>query len=121
MPFDVAVQYAVSSYTGLITLWLESRMPYTHEEIARDGESNRRIYCDTAKVADSGTLGTIDRYFGSDRILFGSDFPWANSKKAKYWIGKIKNHSGTEATILSKILHSNADVILSAKTQEVYK
>jgi AcrR family transcriptional regulator len=35
VPLDVAVHYAIASYTGIITWWLENKMPYPPEDMAR--------------------------------------------------------------------------------------
>ena len=35
VPLEIAIQYAVSSYTGIVSWWLERHMPYSPEEVAR--------------------------------------------------------------------------------------
>jgi hypothetical protein len=35
VPLEVAIQYAVASYTGIISWWFEKKLPYPPEEIAR--------------------------------------------------------------------------------------
>lgn len=55
VPLEIAIQYAVSSYTGIVSWWLEQHMPYSPEEIAR--------YYIRLNVA--GLYGSIGRY---DRV-----------------------------------------------------
>ena len=93
--------------------------PAIRDVILKDGRANCSLYCDTAKVAEAGPLATIGELFGPERVFFGSDFPWADSKKAKYWIGKINERWKTEPQRMSKLFRGNADLVLSKITEEV--
>lgn len=96
-------------------------LPVINGIVERDEFRNRKIYCDTAKIAEERSLTIASDSFGPVRILFGSDFPWANAKKGKYWIAQIEKYWKDRSEILANITRGNAEVILSATTEEVHR
>ena len=51
------------------------------------------------------------RAFGADRVLFGSDSPWASQRKSRKWI----EHTPLHREEKEKILGKNAEVLLKLK------
>ena len=51
------------------------------------------------------------RAFGADRVLFGSDSPWASQRKSLKWI----EHTSLHREEKEKILGANAEKMLKLK------
>ncbi|MBO6109012.1 MAG: amidohydrolase [Eubacterium sp.] len=63
---------------------------------------------DVDGMLDEEKFAQMVRAFGADRVLFGTDWPWAPQKKSLKWIGNLPLHKLEK----EKILGLNAEKIL---------
>lgn len=77
-----------------------------------------RLCCDTAKVAEPAPLDAILATFGPSRVLFGSDFPWADERKAPYWKSRIEASWGGDDELLDSVFRGNVGRLLSGAVKE---
>lgn len=91
----------ICAHMGGYTEWAEARECLQHENVLVDCSSSHWI------LGDAGLLDAI-RFFGADRVLFGTDFPmWDPGKE----LILIRNLGLTEDE-LEKVLHKNAEEVL---------
>ena len=91
----------ICAHMGGYTEWDEARECLQHENVMVDCSSSYFV------LGDAGLLGSI-RFFGSDRVLFGSDFPmWDPAEELR----AVRALGLTEEE-LEKVLHRNAEQLL---------
>lgn len=89
------------AHMGGYTEWDEARRCLQHENVLVDCSSSYFV------LGDAGLLDSI-RFFGADRVLFGSDFPmWDPGEELRAVRGL-----GLRADELEKVLHLNAERFL---------
>lgn len=65
----------------------------------------KNMYYDTALTSGASTLDTLNKFAGSSRIVFGSDFPFA--KLAPVVAKNLDKHPDFSEEDLEKIYHKN--------------
>lgn len=65
-------------------------LPVLQKEIDLRKYNNIRL--DSAKIAYERPLEILKRAVPADRIVFGSDFPWASLSKVRYWIKNLEKY-----------------------------
>ncbi|KAF8897608.1 hypothetical protein BD779DRAFT_1608161 [Infundibulicybe gibba] len=95
VPFLAARVAVLSSYMGC---------SLTPEEIMEDFKS---FYYETALSAHEITLAAMDPFVGSNRILFGTDFPAVNTEMADWYTKNLMGFYG-DGTKLDDIMGGNA-------------
>jgi len=63
--------------------------PLSPEEIIEDFKS---FYYDTALSAHETTLTTMESLVGSERLIFGSDFPAVSTKMAEWYTKQVGDY-----------------------------
>ena len=92
----------ICAHMGGYTQWDEARQYLQHENVLVDCSSSYFV------LGDRGLLDAI-RFFGADRVLFGSDFPmWDPPAELRAVMGL-----GLKEDELRKILHRNAETLLN--------
>ena len=91
----------ICAHMGGYTEWDEAREYLQHENVMVDCSSSYFV------LGDAGLLSSI-RFFGADRVLFGSDFPmWDPAEELR----AVRALGLTEEE-LEKVLHRNAEHLL---------
>ena len=91
----------ICAHMGGYTEWDEARKCLQHENVAVDCSSSYW------KLGAKGLLDAI-RFFGADRVLFGTDFPmWDPGRELRHVMSL-----GLTENELEKILHRNAEELL---------
>jgi predicted TIM-barrel fold metal-dependent hydrolase len=92
---------------GRVTLF--ASLPAFREHMPRGAEYYlKRFFYDTALSANPGALSCLRELVGPERILFGSDYPFAPEPIAKLSIDGLANHSGFDAAARARIERANA-------------
>lgn len=76
-----------------------------------------QLMADTAKVADEIPLESVVESYGSERITFGSDFPWG--KKAGFWKRQIEKSWSDRRELLEAVFRQNGKTSVSRKMEGV--
>ena len=91
----------ICAHMGGYTEWDEAREYLQHENVMVDCSSSYFV------LGNTGLLSSI-RFFGADRVLFGSDFPmWDPAEELR----AVRALGLTEKE-LEKVLHRNAELLL---------
>lgn len=91
----------ICAHMGGYTEWDEARDCLQHENVLVDCSSSHWI------LGDAGLRAAI-RFFGADRVLFGTDFPmWDPGQELRH-----VRALGLTETELEKVLHLNAEKML---------
>lgn len=73
--------------------------------------SFQRFYFDTALSSGPAALPTLKAFAGSNRILFGSDFPYAPAAIGASFTAKLDSYDGLTADEHKAISHGNAGTL----------
>ncbi len=65
------------------------------------------IYVETAKAVDSNNLNRLTSVIPINRIVFGSDYPMANSMKIDYWLKSLSKFFIDRKEDMNNILQNN--------------
>jgi aminocarboxymuconate-semialdehyde decarboxylase len=92
------------------------------ERAFREGKSQRRpshyfgkLFYDTSGPTHEAILGAVARMFGSEQIVFGTDYPFGLGQEGKQYVEHavgVVHDSGLSETDLSKIFSANARSLL---------
>ena len=91
----------IGAHMGGYTEWAEARQYLQHENVLVDCSSSHFV------LGDAGLLESI-RFFGVDRVLFGTDFPMWDPGEELHAVRRI----GLTPEELDKLLHRNAEELL---------
>jgi predicted TIM-barrel fold metal-dependent hydrolase len=68
----------------------------------------QRFFYDTALSANAGALSSLQQLVGPEKILFGSDFPFAPEAIAHASIDALAGYGGLSASALERVFRGNA-------------
>ena len=91
----------IGAHMGGYTEWLQAFEYLQHENVLVDCSSSHFV------LGDQGLLDAI-RFFGADRVMFGTDFPMWNPAEELSHVRGL----GLTADELDKVLHRNAEIYL---------
>ena len=92
----------ICAHMGGYTEWEEARSALQHEDVAVDCSSSY------FRLGNDGMKSAI-RFFGADRVLFGTDFPmWDPPRELRFFLDLDITEDEKE-----KILHRNAEALLN--------
>ena len=74
-------------------------------------KSFQRFYFDTALSSGPAALPSLKAFAQQDRILFGTDYPFAPADVAASFTGKLDAYDGLTADEHSAISHRNAGIL----------
>ncbi len=92
---------------GRVTLF--ASLPAYRERAPRGAQHYlKRFFYDSALSANPGALACLQELVGPERILFGSDYPFAPEPVAKLSIDGLASHSGFDPAARARIERANA-------------
>lgn len=87
--------------------------PRLHDKQPRDVlASLRNLYYDTAMSANRPALAALTELVGSDRILFGTDYPFMPESTTAQTIAGVREFFGADTAVLRGVEHDNAAGLL---------
>ncbi|MTD58009.1 amidohydrolase family protein [Amycolatopsis pithecellobii] len=102
---NVVVPYAGVQKTDLPADLDSSARPQTSDDFLND---LRTFYYDTALSTGSSTMAALLDFVGADRVLFGSDWPFAEAERIAHFIDELDGNWSISEEAKAKIARGNA-------------
>ena len=107
---DTGTDRLILAHMGGWRMWDEAMDQLAGENVYID-TSFSTTAIDVDGMLDEEKFVEVVRSFGAERVLFGTDWPWAGQKKSLKWI----NHTSLRKEEKEKILGNNAAELLNLK------
>ena len=106
----------ILAHMGGWRMWDEVMDKLVGEDIRMDTSFSTTVI-DLPDMLDEDRFVELVRAFGADRVLFGTDSPWASQRKSLKWI----EHTSLRKEEKEKILGKNAEILLKLKSRSSHR
>ena len=113
---DTGSDKLILAHMGGWRMWDEVMDKLVGEDIRMDTSFSTTVL-DLPGMLDEDRFVELVRAFGADRVLFGTDSPWASQRKSLKWI----EHTSLRKEEKEKILGKNAEVLLKLKSRSSHR